>query len=248
MNRSPDAIRKMFAACAPRYDLLNRLLTCGIDQHWRRRAVRAIASRLRENSTVCDTVLDVGTGTGDFAFALHRGLAPHRAVGIDFVPEMLAIAEAKRLRLGYDAIEFCEGDALSLPVESGSCSVAATAFGIRNTADTDVALREMVRVVCPRGVVAVLEFAMPTAPVVSQLYGFYFHKVLPFLGRCIAGRAAGAGYRYLPASVVAFDNAERMVARMTAAGLTDVAVFPMTFSVVNLYLGSVPLGHSGSLA
>lgn len=238
----------MFSGVAPRYDLLNHLLSFGIDTSWRRRT----ADRLLGLCQVDGPVLDVCTGTGDLAFALRKrerqrqrggrqAEGPYRdLIGVDFVPEMLAIAEKKRKKQPperVEGMEFREGDALELPFEDGRFALVTVAFGLRNTAEPDRALREMVRVCKPGGIVAVLEFTMPTAPVLATSYRWYFHRILPLLGRWVSNDRSGA-YRYLPESVENFAQGEALTELMASTGLERLERVSMTFSTVTLYYGS----------
>lgn len=244
LDKSPERIRTMFACVAPRYDLLNRLLSFGIDRSWRRRAVRMLLDRCRAEGPI----LDVCTGTGDLAFAFRRK-CDRPILGIDFSPEMLRIAEAKRLRHGNfgSKIVFREGDALALPVENAAYALVTVAFGLRNTVDPDRALAEMARVCRPGGMVAVLEFSMPQWPVIAPLYRFYFRRLLPWIaGLFTKSVAADEAYVYLPESIEDFDAGEKLLGRLAAAGLENLDMRRMTFSTVTLYVGMRPAGADSS--
>ncbi len=223
----------MFGQIAGRYDFLNHLLSLGIDHYWRRRTVRLVppAGSL--------PILDVCTGTGDLALAYDRaarGTTP--IVAADFSPEMLTIGQQKAKRAGADGrITFIEADTQSLPLSSDQFQIVCVAFGLRNVADTDLGLTEMVRVTAPGGRVAVLEFSTPTRQPVKGVYGWYFRNVLPRIGRLVA-RQSGDAYEYLPASVGEFPQGEALCQRMRSAGLADVGSYPLTFGVATLYVGS----------
>ncbi|MDH4148845.1 MAG: ubiquinone/menaquinone biosynthesis methyltransferase, partial [Acidimicrobiia bacterium] len=166
----PERVEAMFARIAGRYDLLNRVLSMGIDRRWRRRTVRAAGAVAGE------PVLDVCCGTGDLSADFARAGA--RVLGVDFTAPMLRFAGPK-LAGGASSYLFAQGDALRLPVRDGSVAVASVAFGLRNLADADSGLRELARVVRPGGRVLVLEFTTPRGRLLGSLYRFYFTRVLP---------------------------------------------------------------------
>ncbi|MCY3023537.1 MAG: class I SAM-dependent methyltransferase, partial [Planctomycetota bacterium] len=190
--------------------------------------------------------------TGDLALAFYRA-APHLPViALDFAPEMLALGRAKAAAMNIPSpllpaedgsastaetgIAFCLADALALPLRDNSVAVASVAFGLRNVADLDGGLKEMVRVVRPGGKVLVLEFTRPAGWLFGPLYMFYIRHIVPLLGRLLSA-AAGDAYRYLPQSVQAFAGPEEIRARMAAAGLRSVRATALTFGVVHLYVG-----------
>ncbi len=226
VSRSPDRISAMFDDIAPRYDFLNHLLSAGIDRRWRRRAIRSLALTGRER------VLDLCTGTGDLAIAAHRAGARH-VLGVDFSPAMLRLGRAKLRRRGLDSrIALVRADASRVPVASASVDAVTIAFGIRNVEDRRAACGEALRVLKPGGRLAILEFAMPTAPLFRRLYLSYFRHVLPRIGRWVSGHATA--YAYLPASVDAFQPGPFMEL-LHESGFADVRADPMTFSSVFLY-------------
>jgi len=247
-DKSPKRIAAMFDAVAPKYDFLNHLLSAGIDHLWRRRTVREGLRRSRGTRPF----LDVAAGTADLTIALARALKkrdrrerlqPESAVrveGIDFSSEMIRFGREKIARRGLsDAVRLRQGDALALPYEAEMFDAVTVAFGIRNMADTDKAVAEMVRVCAPDGTIAILEFSMPALPVLRNLYRFYFKTVLPKVGRLFS-RRSGSSYAYLPASVLRFDTPDRMKARMAEAGLTEITSIPLTFGIAFLYLARKP--------
>jgi len=247
-------VREMFAAIAPSYDLNNRLHSLGVDQRWRRRAVKLAQLK------ATDRVVDVACGTGDLTLAFARKLVrvrrkpllPKQVVGIDFTYEMLPIA-ARKSDASYfemnaiydppkrftDAVGYVNGDAQSLPLPDACCDVVSIAFGIRNVQDPAVAFREFRRVLRPGGRVIVLEFSLPTNPILRGLYNGYFRHVLPRTATLVSGDKTGA-YKYLPESVNTFIGRPEMVAMMSAAGFERVEQFPMTFGVCVCYRGVVP--------
>ena len=235
VDKSDQRVRRMFAEIAPRYDLMNHLLSLNIDRWWRRTTVRKVPP---EGDT---PILDVCTGTGDLALAYARktnGRVP--IVASDFCPQMLAIGERKGQRAGLDGkLSFVEADAQALPFEDDHFQIVCVAFGLRNVQDTDQGLREMTRVCKPGGRVAVLEFSMPRMQPFRSLYGVYFRHVLPRIGQLFARNKSDA-YSYLPQSVSQFPEGEALVNRMEATGLECVTCQPLTFGIATLYVGEKP--------
>lgn len=234
LDKSNDRVRDMFAQIAPRYDLLNHLLSLNIDKSWRSRTIRLL------NLKPGKPVLDVCSGTGDLAIAFSKKLGPQtRVVGTDFCPEMLEIAKQKQLKqLGsnYD-LTFQVADTQVLPFPDNEFQCVSVAFGLRNVTDTMRGLREMVRVAAPGGKIAVLEFSKPTLVGLKQLYNFYFSNVLPRIGQAMATNNREA-YEYLPQSVQQFPCGEELAKLMRESGLHDVFYKPMTLGVVTLYVGT----------
>ena len=241
VDKSERRVRAMFAAIAGRYDLLNHLLSAGIDVYWRWRAVRA-ASREQAGP-----VLDVCTGTGDLALALSRRFGPEaEIVATDFTHEMLVLGRRKAVRQNVArSITFVEADAQSLPFEDDTFSLVTVAFGLRNVTRTFMGLEEMARICRPGGEVLILEFSRPEAPVLGSLYGWYFRNVLPRVGQLLA-RNKESAYEYLPDSVSDFPCGRRLAAMMEDAGLTDVRYTPLTLGVATLYRGRKPVDLPGS--
>jgi demethylmenaquinone methyltransferase/2-methoxy-6-polyprenyl-1,4-benzoquinol methylase len=226
-------VQRMFAAIAPSYDLNNHLHSLWIDQLWRRKAVRLAA--LQTN----DAVVDVACGTGDltlqFASARQKLNGTGRIIGIDFTYEMLPIARRKAADVA-GPIGFSTGDAQSLPLPDACADVVSIAFGIRNVADPAIALAEFRRVLRPGGRLIILEFSLPTNPVLRGFYNFYFRQILPRTATLISGDKTGA-YRYLPQSVNTFIGREQMMEMMRAAGFERVEQHAMTFGVCICYRG-----------
>lgn len=224
----------MFAAIAPSYDLNNRLHSLWIDQAWRRKAVAA--AELRRADRVCD----VACGTGDLALAMRAGLgalggppAAGQVIGVDFTYEMLPLANQKA---GNEPILWVNGDAQMLPLPDASQDVISIAFGIRNVADPAAAIREFFRVLRPGGRVVILEFSLPTLPLLRALYNFYFRHILPRTATLISGDRTGA-YHYLPESVNTFITRDRMKSMLSDAGFAHVTDQPLTFGVCVCYRG-----------
>jgi len=231
-DKTPDRIAGMFDAIAPRYDLLNRLLSAGIDRWWRKRAIDSLALTGRE------VLVDVATGTADVALeacAPRRGGArAARIVGVDFARAMLALGVHKVAAAGESSrIVLVHGDAMRLPVASGSADAVTIAFGIRNVQTPSVACAEMARALKPGGRLAILEFGVPRLPGLSGLYQWYFKAVLPRIGRMISGHTAA--YTYLPASVGTFTPPAEFARMLENAGFRDVRADPLTIGIVYLY-------------
>ena len=242
-DKSPDRIAGMFDAIAPRYDLLNHLLSAGIDRRWRAAAIKSLELTGRE------TLLDVCCGTADVALEARKAgpgqrsggpsgpPAPAaRVVGIDFSSAMLGLGRQKVSVAGEShRIALIRGDAMRLPIASRSADAVTIAFGIRNVQRPEVACAELVRVLRPGGRVAILEFGVPRVPGIKPLYLWYFTHILPRVGRAISGH--GAAYSYLPASVGTFAPPSEFVGTLRAAGFSEVRADPLTFGIVYLYTG-----------
>lgn len=224
-DKTPDRIAGMFNAIAPRYDLLNRVLSAGIDRRWRARAIRSLQLTGRE------TLLDVCTGTADVALQARDAA---RVVGVDFAGAMLSIGQRKVLAAG-DAgrIALLRGDATRLPVGDGRVDAATVAFGIRNVQRPELGCAEMARALRPGGRLAILEFGVPRIWGISTLYLWYFKYLLPAVGRMVSGHTAA--YSYLPASVGSFPPPHEFMAILERAGFIDVRADPLTFGIVYLY-------------
>lgn len=227
----PREVQSMFARIAGRYDLLNRVLSFGIDRRWRARLL-AEAGAAGGRS-----VVDVCCGTGDVALAFAR--AGERVLGVDFTREMLGRAEEKRARLrtAAPAVVFVHGDALALPLRGASADLCTVAFGIRNVADRRACLREMARVVRPGGRVLVLEFSLPRTRVLGGLYRLYFTRLLPAIGGLVS-RDPGA-YRYLPRTVLAWPSPESFERELEEAGLVECGHTSLTGGIACLHWGRV---------
>jgi demethylmenaquinone methyltransferase/2-methoxy-6-polyprenyl-1,4-benzoquinol methylase len=229
LSKSPARIAGMFDAIADRYDLLNHLLSAGIDRRWRRKAIASLALTGRER------VLDLCTGTADLAMAAVGARAgAARAIGIDFAGSMLQIGRRKLLAAGLATrVALVRGDVTRIPLRDGAIDAVTMAFGIRNVENAAAACREMHRVLRPGGRLAILEFAVPTTPGFRPLYLWYLNRVLPRVGRLVSRHAAA--YSYLPASIHAFAAADELVTLLRRSGFADVAAVPLTFGSVMLY-------------
>ena len=224
------AVERMFSAIAPRYDFLNRLLSAGRDRAWRREAVAATALP-REGS-----LLDVCTGTADMALEAARQFPDARIVGVDFSRPMIALGAAKieRARL-TDRVRLEVAPAEALPFPDDSFDAATVAFGLRNVPDRQRGLREMRRVLKPGGRAVILEFTTPPGALLRRVYLWYFHRVLPRIGRLVSGHPSA--YSYLPASVADFPSPEGLAAWMRDAGFHDVSYRLLTGGIVAIHVG-----------
>ena len=232
-DKAPARIAGMFDAIAPRYDLLNHVLSAGLDRRWRDRAVDELGLRAG------DRVLDLCTGTGDLAIATVRRAPAASVIGVDFAGAMLHRGLVKVRDLGLEgAIRLVRGDATCIPVTSESCDAATIAFGIRNVAEPERALRELARVLRPGSRLAILEFGQPRIPGVRTLYGWYFRCLLPAVGRLVSKHQSA--YSYLPASVGTFPSPREFAALMERAGFASVCVQPLTFGIACLHRGEKP--------
>jgi demethylmenaquinone methyltransferase / 2-methoxy-6-polyprenyl-1,4-benzoquinol methylase len=232
-DKTPDRIAGMFDAIAPRYDLLNHLLSAGIDKRWRTKMIASLKLTGRE------TLVDVCTGTADVALEARRGNgsahgAAARVLGVDFAGAMLALGLRKVREAGEEKrIALVRGDAMRIPVPDAVADAATVAFGVRNVQKTDVAVKELARVLRPGGRLAILEFSIPRIPGLAALYRWYFSRVLPLVGRAISGHSGA--YSYLPASVGAFPPPDEFVTLLRHSGFIDVRAVPLTFGIVYLY-------------
>ena len=222
----------MFGRSARRYDLMNTLMTGGLDEAWRRHAVRA-ARPPRDGRA-----LDVGTGTAKLALALARAMPAGRVVGVDVAAPMLSQAwPSIRRDPAGGRLQLALADALALPFADASFDCATTAFVIRNVADVGAAFAELRRVVRPGGRVACLELTQPRGRVWGALFGLYFGGMVPLVGRLVAGDPGA--YAYLPASVAAFLAPDRLAAEMARSGLRTVRWRRLGLGAVTLHLGTV---------
>jgi demethylmenaquinone methyltransferase/2-methoxy-6-polyprenyl-1,4-benzoquinol methylase len=213
-------VRSMFDRIAPVYDVMNRVMTAGLDQRWRRETVRVI---VRPG----DSVLDGCCGTGDLAVAAVDADAGE-VVGLDFSPRMLERARAKQ-----HSVTWLEGDLMEMPFPDDRFDSATVGFGVRNVSDLDVALRELARVLKPGGRVGILEITTPTG-FLAPFYRLWFDRVVPLLGKLLKG---GSAYTYLPASVRRFPGPDDLAAQMTAAGFEHVAYRTFAGGIVALHTG-----------
>ena len=221
----------MFDAIARRYDLLNHVLSLGLDVRWRARAIR-------EAQLAADArVLDLCTGTGDFAIAAVHAAPDARVVGVDFAGAMLRVGLQKlRARALDRRIALVRGDATRIPVRDGWADAATIGFGIRNVAEPEQALAELARVTRAGGRLVILEFGEPIVPGIRAMYNWYFRFVLPQLGRALSKHRSA--YSYLPASVGTFPRPAAFAATISSHGFTNVRAVPLSLGVVYLYIAT----------
>jgi demethylmenaquinone methyltransferase/2-methoxy-6-polyprenyl-1,4-benzoquinol methylase len=231
-------VREMFTQIAPRYDLLNHLLSLQLDRLWRARVARRLRAILDRPDAL---VLDLCCGTGDLAFSLAHG-SRARIIGADFSHAMLVRARQKSEALGHSAsanaaapMPFFEADALRLPFGSGSFDLVTAAFGFRNLANYEEGLKEVHRVLKPGGTLAILEFTEPPAGLVGDFYRWYFRSILPRIGGLLSGDRSA--YTYLPASVSRFFRPAELASLMTAVRYDSVEFRVWTFGTVALHTG-----------
>ncbi|MEZ4336233.1 MAG: bifunctional demethylmenaquinone methyltransferase/2-methoxy-6-polyprenyl-1,4-benzoquinol methylase UbiE [Sandaracinaceae bacterium] len=222
----------MFDAIADRYDLLNRIISLGIDQRWRRLTVQ----RLELGAD--PRVLDLATGTGDLALLIARTHPDAHVVGVDPSRNMLAIGASKVDEAGLaERVEMKEGDAHHLPFEDDTFDAATIAFGIRNVPDRALGLRELARVTKPGGRVGILELSEPRAGIMGAFARFHVHHVVPTIGALLSGKKE---YRYLQKSIAAFPPPDEFAALMKENGFAEVDVVSLTFGTCALFVGRVP--------
>jgi demethylmenaquinone methyltransferase/2-methoxy-6-polyprenyl-1,4-benzoquinol methylase len=222
----------MFDRIAPRYDLLNRVLSAGIDRRWRQQCIDYLGLAIPSR------VLDVCTGTADLLIEFMRRDREHTGVGLDLSSEMLGIGARKISRAGYAGRAWLlSGDAQALPFPDGSFDGAFIGFGIRNVGDPRAALRELRRVLRPGSPLVILEFAMPPG-VLGSLYRLYFGRLLPWVGGVVSGNASA--YRYLPDSVARFPTPEAFARLMEEAGFASVRRRPLTGGIAFLHRAMRP--------
>ncbi|HWP41947.1 MAG TPA: bifunctional demethylmenaquinone methyltransferase/2-methoxy-6-polyprenyl-1,4-benzoquinol methylase UbiE [Blastocatellia bacterium] len=223
-----DRIREMFAEIAPRYDLLNHLLSLNVDRRWRRFTIDQIADRLTRPGTVA---LDLCCGTADLTLELAR-YAP--TIGLDFCRQMLVLG-ARKIE-GFDRpLQLIEGDAMRVPAADETFEVVTIAFGLRNLESVEGGLAEIYRVLKPGGRVAVLDFSKPRIPVFRSIFELYFTQLVPRIGNAISG--SRFAYQYLPDSVRRFPDQERLAGLMRAVGFCDTRYYNLFGGVAALHLG-----------
>ena len=223
-------VQRIFSEIAPRYDLLNRLLSLGIDRRWRARAIETLDWQRASTGNF----LDLCAGTLDVGAELSRRKGfGGKILGADFAEPMLRAGLGKAPR---DVLVPVVADALALPVKDGVLDGAIVAFGIRNVSSLDGGLREVYRVLKPGARFVILEFSTPRVPLVRAGYLFYFHRILPLIGRLISGHKTA--YTYLPRSVANFPETTALAAAMTKAGFRDVRFETLTFGIAAVHVGT----------
>lgn len=232
-QRTPGAIedwqtvRTMFDSIVPRYDLMNHLMTFGMDIRWRHMIAKRAAA-------MGNTVLDVACGTGDVALDIHAAGA-REVIGLDFSPVMIEAATAKARARNSD-VDFLVGDAMALPFTDNTFDACTVSFGLRNMPDYTAAIAEMTRVLRPGGKFICLEMTPFRKPVLGRLFSFYFEQIMPLVGGVLTGDITA--YRYLPKSVAAFPTSTQLVMLMRRAGLTNTHVTMLGFGTVAIHTGT----------
>ncbi len=230
-ERKAQQVEQMFDSIAPAYDFMNRAMTLGIDRWWRRVAVKMVGKSHPRR------ILDVATGTGDFAIGLYNKIHPQQVVGIDLSQGMLDVARKKIAKRGLgDAITVQQGDCLALPFENGEFDAVTVAFGVRNFEHLLQGYQQMHRVLKRGGVLCVIELSTPRNRVVRWFYDLYTLHIIPWFG-ALKSRDKSA-YRYLPLSIAAVPQGDDMLAIMREAGFKDCKVKRMTFGTCSIYLAN----------
>ncbi|MBI1808552.1 MAG: ubiquinone/menaquinone biosynthesis methyltransferase [Gemmatimonadetes bacterium] len=230
-------VQRIFSEIAPRYDLLNHLLSVGIDKAWRRAAIARLGWERHPTGwylDLCAGTLDVGA-----ALARRRGFKGH-VVAADFAEPMLRAGAGKASR---DVLAPVVADALALPVATDSCDGAIVAFGFRNVADLDAGFAEVLRLLAPGARFVILDLSTPRSVVVRTLYQLYFHHVLPLIGGIVSGHRTA--YRYLPESVANFPETGALAARMSAAGFVNVEYRTLSFGIAAMHVGEKGTATAG---
>ncbi|MCT4636393.1 MAG: bifunctional demethylmenaquinone methyltransferase/2-methoxy-6-polyprenyl-1,4-benzoquinol methylase UbiE [Bacteroidales bacterium] len=223
-----EQVEKMFDNISSKYDFLNHFLSFGIDKLWRRRTIKMLGRYKPE------TILDVATGTGDFAISALR-INPKKITGIDISEGMLNVGRDKIKTKGLEnVIELMQADSEDLPFNNEQFNAVTVAFGVRNFQNLEKGLGEMHRVLKPNGYVAILEFSKPKYFPVKQLYWFYSKQILPFLGRIISKDRSA--YTYLPMSVEAFPSGKEFADVLTKVGFSNVKVVSLSFGISTIYI------------
>lgn len=223
-------VYRMFDKISMRYDLLNRVLSLGMDLYWRRLAIRELDNERHLR------VLDLACGTGDIAMAAARQSTRRQVIGIDRAQQMLALADSKvsRQSLSGQVLLVC-GDGMNIPVADDSMDAATIAFGIRNMPDTPFCLGEMRRCLRPKGKLVVLEFSLPSNRALRSLHLFYLRRILPVIGRWLSGD--NYAYSYLNKTIETYPHGTQFTELMQQAGFADVRCRPLTLGIVSLYTG-----------
>lgn len=235
-------VGRMFDDIAPTYDALNHILSIGIDRLWRRAVVEIAATHINSANLRSGSILDIATGTGDLAIAMARKIPSAHITGIDISEKMLEVGRAKVSRFedarkvtssATPQIELKTGDAERMEAAAGAFDVVTAAFGVRNFGDIAAGLREMHRVTKPGGKCIILEFSEPNGAIFGRIYRFYFHRILPFVGRLVS-RNVGA-YSYLPRSVDGFPAPEKFAGMLADAGFSCVWIKKLTLGISYIY-------------
>lgn len=226
-----EQVETMFNSIAPTYDRLNHLLSLGIDRRWRRAAIDALKPFAPQ------TILDIATGTGDFAILAARRLDPDRIIGVDISEGMMDVGREKVKEAGLDnVIFFMKDDSTALTFDTDSFDAVTVAYGARNFEDLEAGLREMCRVLVPGGHLMLVELTTPPRFPMKQLFHFYAHTVMPLIGRLVSHD--DSAYTYLPHSMEAFPQAEQLVPMLRRCGFSEVTFKRFTFGLSTMYLAT----------
>jgi len=231
-----ETVQSMFDIIARRYDMLNRLLSLGIDRKWRKTCIKKVLEIIKGNGPV----LDLATGTGDLSFILEKEKRGNiEIIAADFSIEMLKVMKMKKP--SDSNIRIITADSLALPLRDSFFKAIMIGFGIRNFTNRQDALKEIYRVLKPGGTLAILEFSLPSQRIIRALYLFYFKKILPLIGGIFSKRSA---YSYLPASVCNFPNPTEFKTMVTKTGFRIISLNPLTGGIATLYLAKRPIDQS----
>jgi demethylmenaquinone methyltransferase/2-methoxy-6-polyprenyl-1,4-benzoquinol methylase len=227
-SQKKQQVEQMFDNIAPKYDFLNHFLSLGIDKLWRKKAIRILSGFKSE------TILDVASGTGDFAIAAAK-LKPEKIIGFDISEQMLNVGRVKVKRLGLDSlIEFQKGDSEAMPFQDEKFDAITVAFGVRNFENLETGLKEFKRVLKPDGVAIILEFSKPKYFPMKQMYLFYFFGILPVIGRMVSKDSSA--YSYLPESVMAFPDDQKFLAILNKVGFSRARQKRLSFGIATIYM------------
>lgn len=229
-----EQVREMFDNIAPSYDILNRAMSLGQDGRWRRRAVKTVAAASP------GYIIDIATGTGDFAISLAKAIPGARVRGLDLSEGMIEIGRRKIAAAGLgDRVELLAGDCLASPFPPGEADAVTAAFGVRNFADLQAGYRAFYDMLRPGGLVCVIELSTPESPLVKPFYNLYTGGIIPMMGRLVSHDRSA--YSYLPASIEAVPRGRDMLALMEKAGFTDTRCRTLTLGVCSIYTAIKPL-------
>ena len=227
-------VREMFDRIAPAYDFMNRMMTFGVDKRWRRKAVRLVANSPQVTQQSEPRILDIATGTGDLAIALSRAIPKAHITGIDLSEGMLEIGRRKVTEHGLaNRIELLCADCLEMPFPDNTFDCITVAYGVRNFQCLADGYREMARVLRPGGLLCVIELSTPSSSLIRPFYNFYTKYIIPAAGRMVSHDVSA--YAYLPQSIAAVPQGERMVELIEESGLDKGTSRPLTFGVCSIY-------------
>lgn len=228
-----EQVRDMFDNIAPAYDFLNRAMSFGLDKRWRRLAVRRLAADSPRH------IVDIATGTGDFAISIACNIPGSSVTGLDLSPQMVEIGRQKVKKAALDGrVKLLTGDCLDSPLPPGQADAVTVAFGVRNFADLDAGYRAMFAMLRPGGMISVLELSTPVNPLVKPFYHLYAGAVIPLMGRLFS--KDNRAYTYLPESIAAVPQGNDMLRLMQRAGFVDAAFSPLSLGVCTLYTAIKP--------